>query len=408
MMGGDLNLWLVAIAVVAVAIAGFALLTLRRERLRLPSAPASAETDSGGPMDAVLDHIPDPIILTDDQARVMEANKAARVLLPALREHHPLSFALRSPDVLDALDKVTRTGGALKADFSQRIPTERRFEVQVTALNVDPQDPNARPSILLFFRDLTAAWRIERMRADFVANASHELRTPLASILGFVDTLQGSARNDPAARERFLDIMRDQAKRMTRLIDDLLSLSRIEMRAHLPITTDVDLAAIIAQVIKTLEPLAQERSVDITLTGSEEPCWVLGDQDELLRVAENIIENAIKYGESGRTVEVQLRRLNAVEGRKSAIELSVRDQGPGIASEHLPRLTERFYRVDATASRQQGGTGLGLAIVKHIVNRHRGRLAIESELGAGTTVRVILPEHPRIGEVRQPDGSNTR
>ena len=407
-MGGDLNLWLAAIAVVAVAIAGFALLTLRRERLRLPSAPASAGTDSGGPMDGILDHIPDPIILTDDQARVMEANKAARVLLPALRERHPLSFALRSPDVLEALDKVTRTGGALKADFSQRIPTERRFEVQVTALNADPQDPSARPSILLFFRDLTAAWRIERMRADFVANASHELRTPLASILGFVDTLQGPARNDPAARERFLDIMRDQAKRMARLIDDLLSLSRIEMRAHLPITTDIDLAVIIAQVIKTLAPLAQERSVDITLTGSEEPCWVLGDQDELLRVAENVIENAIKYGESGRTVEVQLRRLDAVEGRKSAIELSVRDHGPGIASEHLPRLTERFYRVDATASRQQGGTGLGLAIVKHIVNRHRGRLAIESELGAGTTVRVILPEHPRIGEARQPNASNTR
>ena len=150
-MGGDLNLWLAAIAVVAVAIAGFALLTLRRERLRLPSAPASAETDSGGPMDGILDHIPDPIILTDDQARVMEANKAARVLLPALRERHPLSFALRSPDVLEALDKVTRTGGALKADFSQRIPTERRFEVQVTALNADPQDPSARPRSCCFF-----------------------------------------------------------------------------------------------------------------------------------------------------------------------------------------------------------------------------------------------------------------
>ena len=274
---------------------------------------------------------------------------------------------------------------------------ERRFEIRITAIGAGHDDALEKLLILLFFRDLTPAWRIERMRADFVANASHELRTPLASILGFIETLQGPARNDAAARERFLDIMRDQAKRMTRLIDDLLSLSRIEMRAHLPVTTDVDFSAVIAQVIDELTPLAQERSVDIALAAPEEPVWVLGDQDELQRMVENVIENAIKYGESGQKVEVQLRRLDASVSSKLAIELSVRDYGPGIAPEHLPRLTERFYRVDATASRQRGGTGLGLALVKHIVNRHRGRLAIESELGRGTTVRVALPEHVKIG-----------
>jgi two-component system phosphate regulon sensor histidine kinase PhoR len=293
------------------------------------------------------------------------------------------------------LNNVIEAGGAQKADFSQRIPVERQFEVQITVLDATGQPAKARPSILLFFRDLTAAWRIERMRADFVANASHELRTPLASILGFIETLQGPARNDPAARERFLAIMRDQAKRMTRLIDDLLSLARIEMRAHLPVTTAVDLNAVATQVCRALEPLAQERSVTIAISGSEQPLRVLGDRDELVRVAENVIENAIKYGESGQKVEIELRQLDAIEGRMQAVELSVRDYGPGIASEHLPRLTERFYRVDPTASRQQGGTGLGLAIVKHIVNRHGGRLALESERGRGTTVRIILPNQGR-------------
>jgi len=389
---------LAATTAVAVAVAAIALIALRRERLRPSSAPTPLKASPGyGTRDVLLDHIPYPIVLVDHRARIVETNRAARELLPALRDGQPLSFALRSPDVLEALDKVVRVGGTLKADLALRTPMERRFEVQVTALDVDPESVGARSSILLFFRDLTPAWRIERMRADFVANASHELRTPLASILGFIETLQGPARNDAAARERFLDIMRDQAKRMTRLINDLLSLSRIEMRAHLPVTTDVDFSAVIAQVIDELTPLAQERSVDIASAAPEEPVWVLGDQDELQRMVENVIENAIKYGESGQKVEVQLKRLDASVSRKLAIELSVRDYGPGIAPEHLPRLTERFYRVDATASRQRGGTGLGLALVKHIVNRHRGRLAIESELGRGTTVRVALPEHVKIG-----------
>jgi two-component system phosphate regulon sensor histidine kinase PhoR len=389
---------LAATTAVAVVIAAIALIALRRERLQASSTPTPLKASPGyGIRDVLLDHIPYPIVLVDQHARIIETNRAARELLPALSDGQPLSFALRSPEVLEALDKVARMGGASKADFALRTPMERRFEVQVTALDVDPESVGARSSILLFFRDLTPAWRIERMRADFVANASHELRTPLASILGFIETLQGPARNDPAARERFLDIMRDQAKRMTRLIDDLLSLARIEMRAHLPVTTNVDFSAVVAQVINELTLLAQERSVGIVLAAPEEPVWVLGDQDELQRVVENVIENAIKYGESGQKVDVQLKHLDAAVSRKPAIELSVRDYGPGIASEHLPRLTERFYRVDATASRQRGGTGLGLALVKHIVNRHRGRLAIESELGRGTTVRVALPEHVKLG-----------
>jgi two-component system phosphate regulon sensor histidine kinase PhoR len=239
------------------------------------------------------------------------------------------------------------------------------------------------------FRDLTSARRLENMRADFVANASHELRTPLASLLGFIETLQGPARNDAAARERFLEIMREQGRRMARLVDDLLSLSRIEMRAHVEPSEVVDLGALVAQMVRTLSPLAQEQgvSLDLSLPGGE--CWVQGDRDELLQLTENLVENAVKYGASGQRVEVALAPR---PGDRPHVELSVRDYGPGIPTEHLPRLTERFYRVDVGQSREKGGTGLGLAIVKHIVNRHRGRLDIESEPGRGAVFRVTLPE----------------
>jgi two-component system phosphate regulon sensor histidine kinase PhoR len=223
------------------------------------------------------------------------------------------------------------------------------------------------------------------MRVDFIANVSHELRTPLASLVGFIETLQGPARDDPASRERFLDIMRDQAWRMTRLIDDLLSLSRIELREHVAPDRRVDLRLVAMQMLDTLRPMARDRGVNIAIDCSPEPAMVLGHDDELSRVVENLAENAIKYGESGKRVDVALTR------RGSEIELSVRDYGPGIAHEHLPRLTERFYRVDAAESRGKGGTGLGLAIVKHIVSRHRGRLAIESEPGQGAVFRVLLP-----------------
>jgi two-component system phosphate regulon sensor histidine kinase PhoR len=232
------------------------------------------------------------------------------------------------------------------------------------------------------------------MRVDFVANASHELRTPLASLLGFIETLQGPAKDDPKARERFLEVMRGQARRMTRLIDDLLSLSRIEMRLHLPPASAIDLKTVVVPMIETLKPLAAENGVTIAADLGAGSFRVLGDRDELLRVVENLIENAVKYGDTGERVDVSLSRVDAPDGRGRQVVLEVRDHGPGIAPEHLPRLTERFYRADAAQSRQKGGTGLGLAIVKHIVNRHRGQLAIESELGQGAAFKVVLPEAP--------------
>jgi two-component system phosphate regulon sensor histidine kinase PhoR len=232
--------------------------------------------------------------------------------------------------------------------------------------------------------------RVEEMRADFIANASHELRTPLAALLGFIETLQGTAKDDPAAREKFLAIMQGQATRMARLIDDLLSLSRIELNAHLQPNTPADLAAIVRQVVDGLQTLARDRGVEIKVASPPDTLMVLGDRDELIRALENLVENALKYGAAGKRLDITLARGQTRGGTPEA-RVAVRDYGPGISPEHLPRLTERFYRVDVADSRAQGGTGLGLALVKHVLNRHGGRLTIESTLGQGATFTMHLP-----------------
>jgi two-component system phosphate regulon sensor histidine kinase PhoR len=252
------------------------------------------------------------------------------------------------------------------------------------------------------FRDQTPLRRVEEMRADFVANASHELRTPLAALSGFIDTLIGPARNDEAARTRFLGIMQTQATRMARLIDDLLSLSRIELAAHLHPQTPVDLGKIVRQVADGLESLAKERNVAIAVEALPAPVMIPGDRDELFRLFENLIENALKYGATGGKVQVSFAQAAGHDGQPE-MRVAVRDFGPGIAPEHLPRLTERFYRVDVGESRAQGGTGLGLSLVKHILNRHRGRLLIESVPGHGATFTACFPaakaaEKPSAGE----------
>jgi two-component system phosphate regulon sensor histidine kinase PhoR len=306
--------------------------------------------------------------------------------VPGLRIGEPLVLSLRSPDVLDAVSRVLAGGPAETAVWRERGHVERVFEATVGPLIIS-SNPNTRRAVLTL-RDLTEARRLERTRVDFIANASHELRTPLASVLGFIETLQGAAKDDSAARERFLSIMREQARRMSRLIEDLLSLSRIEQNEHLRPVAPVDLVGIVGHVVDTLTPMATEHHVAIEMRAPPE-LILKGERDELLRVAENLIENAIKYGcrdDGGPSiVEIDI----AGEGREATF--IVRDHGAGIASEYLPRLTERFYRVDAGASRAKGGTGLGLAIVKHIVARHRGRLSIESKPGQGSTFRVSMP-----------------
>jgi two-component system phosphate regulon sensor histidine kinase PhoR len=386
---GTLDAWLLVAACAVVPFAALLSGDPVRDQARR-AARASAQERRLALAERLLANIPDPVILVDHRALVVEANDAARALLPALKARHPLSFALRSPDVLDGIEGVIRSGEPLKVEFVERVPTERVYEVQIGPLRLGEDDAagRAEAGVLLFFRDQTSARRLESMRVDFVANASHELRTPLASLLGFIETLQGSARNDAAARDRFLEIMRQQARRMTRLIDDLLSLSRIELRAHVRPETPVDLSPLVGHMVETLRPLARDGGVAVEYEAPPGPVAVLGDRDELLRVVENLVENAVKYGESGGRVEVRLTR------GEDGVELAVRDFGPGIAAEHLPRLTERFYRVDVAHSRQKGGTGLGLAIVKHIVARHGGRIAIESAPGEGALFRVTIPEAP--------------
>src|SRR6266851_1113005 len=310
---------------------------------------------------------------------------AIGALAAALRRGEPLSLGLRVPEVLDAIRRARASAAAQRAEFSQRVPLDRWYEAIVT-----PISGREAGLVLLAFHDLTPLRRVEEMRADFVANASHELRTPLASLSGFIDTLLGPAREDPAARERYLGIMQVQANRMARLIDDLLSLSRIELNAHLRPDKALDLAAVLRQVADGLQTLARDREVEVKLTAPAGPLMVPGDRDELIRVFENLVENALKYAASGRRVDIGLAASHGPDGAPEA-RVAVRDYGPGIAPEHLPRLTERFYRVDVSESRAQGGTGLGLALVKHILNRHGGRLTIDSLPGQGATFTAHLP-----------------
>ncbi len=336
-------------------------------------------------IDAIISGLPDPVMLLDRDGRAVAFNAGAAALAPALRRGDPASIALRVPELVEAVREVNARGGVRRIEFVERVPTERHFEAFVSPIAIGNLQ-----AVLVALHDLTSIRRVEEMRADFVANASHELRTPLAALTGFIETMQGPARDDAAARDRFLGIMREQAWRMARLIDDLLSLSRIELRAHMRPDTPVDLLPIVRQVVDGLQTLAQDRGVTIDVVAPAEPVMVPGDSDELLRLFENLIENGLKYGASGRRVDVALTRLDLANGQQE-VSVAVRDYGPGIAAEHLPRLTERFYRADVGESRAQGGTGLGLALVKHILNRHRGRLAIESQIGKGATFTVRLP-----------------
>ncbi|UYO53783.1 ATP-binding protein [Rhodopseudomonas palustris] len=340
---------------------------------------------------AIVAGMPDPAVLLDRAGRVIHLNAAAAQLAPALRVRELAQFALRSPEIVTALREAIATSEPRRATYLDHGSIERWLELIIAPVQVPTAFGGTDQCMLMTFHDLTPLRRVEEMRADFVANASHELRTPLAALSGFIDTLQGQARDDPKARERFLGIMHAQATRMARLIDDLLSLSRVELSAHVRPDAMIDLKPLIKQVTDGLEPLAKERQVVIELELPEDAATIAGDREELLRVFENLIENALKYGASGGRVVVSVVAAVSGDGVPEYRAL-VRDFGPGIPPEHLPRLTERFYRVDVGDSRSQGGTGLGLALVKHIVNRHRGRLLIESVLKKGATFTVCFPQ----------------
>ncbi|MQT13037.1 ATP-binding protein [Segnochrobactrum spirostomi] len=390
-----------ATAVGTVLVVGVATIVSRAGTRPRPRRRAGLERtqwpDAG--MKLAVDALPDPCFITDARGRLRYANRAA-ASLGAIQPGDPLSFRLRTPSFLEALDRVATGGATERIAWAEKVPTDLWYEAHIAPIRIPGRAPEASGGpdfVLVMVRDLTEQRRVEKLRVDFVANASHELRTPLASLTGFIETLQGPARNDAAARERFLAIMAEQARRMKRLIDDLLNLSRIEMRSHIRPTVPVDLVEIAHQAADSLEPLAAELDVEIERALECGPLVVRGDRDELGQVFENLIENALKYGTEGKRVVIAGGREPGPDGR-GQVFVTVRDFGVGIAAEHLPRLTERFYRIDNDASRARRGTGLGLAIVKHILGRHAARLGIDSRPGEGAafTVRLDAADVPSV------------
>ena len=325
--------------------------------------------------EAIVERLPDPVLLLDAEHRVARANEAARQAFGA-----ELPAVLRHPELRAAIARTLARGSGETAEVSLTVPIERT--VQATVL---PPDRAAPGRSVLVLSDRTRERAVERMRADFVANASHELRTPLASLIGFIETLRGPAADDPPAQARFLGIMAAEAARMQRLIDDLLSLSRIELVEHQQPGGKVALPTLLPRLVAGFEPRLAERRMQMGLSLAADLPPVTADPDQLTQVVQNLLDNALKYGREGGHVQL------TAEAEGSGVAIAVTDDGPGIPRQHLPRLTERFYRVDKGRSRAVGGTGLGLAIVKHIVNRHRGRLLIESTEGVGTTFRIWLP-----------------
>ena len=354
--------------------------------------PASGTVDatSDHAVTAFADALTDPCLVLDRRSVVIHANGAASRQYPNIIQGNPVTFSLRNPDLVQAIDGALRSGTARTFELHETLPSETWDKVVVAPLRHPETEwfQDDERLLIVTFQSLTELKRVDAMRSDFIANASHELRTPLASLLGFIDTLLGPAAKDAAAREKFLVIMRGQAERMSKLIDDLLSLSRIEMHQHVRPTGSIDLTSLLREVRDGLQTQAKAANVEIVMTLPEGPATTIGDRSQLYEVFENLIDNAVKYGASGKTVEVDL----STAGRAGFQHLvSVTDHGPGVEPEHVPRLTERFYRIDADTSRKKKGTGLGLAIVKHIVHRHRGQMSIKSKPGEGMRVDVLLP-----------------
>jgi two-component system, OmpR family, phosphate regulon sensor histidine kinase PhoR len=305
---------------------------------------------------------------------------------------HDLAQSLRHPSALNAAMAVLADGKPAQAQFSLQTPVVRHFELHAMPVARD-QNSQVRAAIVLL--DVTAAHQVEQMRADFVANVSHELRSPLAALTGFIETLKGAAKDDVAARGRFLDIMEGEARRMARLIDDLLSLSRVEANEHIRPRGRVNLVELLAAARAALGLRAAKLGIEITLQCPANLPPVAGDHDQLSEVFHNLLDNALKYGPSGQPVNINVQMVERIpEIGGQGLRVCVQNMGDLISPEHLPRLTERFYRIDKARSRDIGGTGLGLAIVKHIVNRHRGRLTIESSPENGTVFSVYLSVVP--------------
>jgi two-component system phosphate regulon sensor histidine kinase PhoR len=356
------------------------------ERLSRSVAARAALVDQLRRADeGIVERLPDPLIVLGADRGALRANAAARSSFGA-----NMAAALRHPELRGAIERAFALQKTQSAQVTLAVPVAR--EAQATVVFLEPPLADGGTALVVL-SDRSQERALERMRADFVANASHELRTPLASLIGFIETLRGPAADDPPAQARFLGIMAEQAARMDRLIDDLLSLSRIELTEHQAPTDNFPLSPLLARVAAGFEPRLAERRMTLQQDIAPDLPAIMGDEDQLAQVLQNLLDNALKYGREAGTL--RLAAAPSVAGdrwpARPGVVIAVSDDGQGIPRAHIPRLTERFYRVDAGRSRAAGGTGLGLAIVKHIVNRHRGQLLIESEEGKGTTVSVWLP-----------------
>ncbi|MFC2967451.1 sensor histidine kinase [Acidimangrovimonas pyrenivorans] len=343
---------------------------------------------------SLLAGVPLPLVLIARDERIMAANAAARAIYGAGIEGRHYITVMRQPVLLDAIEGTMRHRQPSQARLSVSGAGGRETTWKVLAAPVSGEGADG---VLVSFEDTTDLEQAGQMRRDFVANVSHELRTPLTALLGFIETLKGAARDDNAARDRFLGIMEREAGRMNRLVSDLLSLSRVEAEERVRPVERIDILALLGASVAALRPMAAEAGVTIEMTGEaadpEATILVQADPDQMTQVFNNLIENAVKYGGAGKQVTVDVsRQARDASLRAPAVRIDVIDRGEGIDAIHIPRLTERFYRVDSHRSREKGGTGLGLAIVKHIVNRHRGRFRIESEKGEGSKFSVLLPE----------------
>jgi two-component system phosphate regulon sensor histidine kinase PhoR len=414
---GAASLWVTASAALAIAALSFIYFLSVSTISPTPGLESTIEADPPKPVAApareILEHLPFPVLLIGQGGNIQRANSAAHEFLGLGSDSGLLSASLRQPQVLEAVSSILRGEAARTVEYSTLAPIESHVRVHAIPLKTD--DGGAFPwHALLVLADETASKRVARMRSDFLANASHELRTPLASLSGFIETLRGHARDDIEAREKFLAIMHDQTERMRRLINDLLSLSRVEMDEHVPPNGRVDLAAMTLDTIDSLSPLAESKDIRIDFEGERE-AHVVGERDQLFEIAQNLIENALKYSSRGSRIACdihadigpeELERLTnslgpgsgraAISplahsaGKRFAL-LRVHDTGKGIERRHLSRLSERFYRVDGQKSGPKEGTGLGLAIVKHIVSRHRGGFFVESLFEKGTVFSVCIP-----------------
>ena len=341
----------------------------------------------------LLERLPLGVVLISGAGAVLFMNPNARALFGRGADSGFPVEALRAPRLLDAIDSVLRSRAPAEIEFT--LSRAKTTHLCAHVVSIAPESvagiAGDAPAVLVAIEDRTQARRAEELHRDFVANASHELKTPLAAVSGIIETLQGHAKGDAQAEERFLAIMATQTERMKRLVKDLLSLNRIELNERVHPDAPQLVRRIAWEVAETLRPLAEAEGMTITCDAPDDSVMVPGEREELIQVFMNLIENAIKYARPGR--EIRVVALSGTAERAGMIGIAVEDDGPGIAREHLPRLTERFYRVSPSSSRARGGTGLGLAIVKHIIYRHRGRLEIESKIGEGSRFVVWLPLH---------------